>query len=389
MKIHWNEKYKTIAIYSFLVIASSILFFLIVSKLQIFVLTLSTYISFLQPFFYGFVIAYLINFIYTFLDKQIRKIAWFESKSTNIIKSISLILSYIIGALFFYLFFTFILPQLIESISGLVRSIPSYINSANEYLDKFSKSLDLPDEIIAFIDSRWKEAATVINNLSKDIVPKVINFIMNTVMSIWNLVLGIIISIYMLLDKEDFISVSKKIVYSIFSIKTSDRIMVLSRRAKNIFRSFLGGKLLDSLIIGIIAFLIFTVTKMPYALLITFIIGITNIIPFFGPFIGAVPSVIIIFFESPIKAFWFIIIILIIQQLDGNIIGPKILGDSLGVSSFWILFAILLGGKFLGFIGLVIGVPLFVFFQSIINDILKRKLQKKNLSTDTISYLDK
>lgn len=389
MKIHWNEKYKTIAIYSFLVIASSILFFLIVSKLQMVALTLSTYISFLQPFFYGFVIAYLINFIYTFLDKQMKKISWLRYKSSKLIKSIALILSYLIGALFFYLFFSFILPQLIESISGLVRSIPSYINSANEYLDRFSKSLDLPDEIIVFIDSRWKEAADVINNLSKDIVPKVINFIMNTVMSIWNLVLGIIISIYMLLDKEDFISVSKKIVYSIFSIKTSDRIMVLSRRAKNIFRSFLGGKLLDSLIIGIIAFLIFTVTKMPYALLITFIIGITNIIPFFGPFIGAVPSVIIIFFESPIKAFWFIIIILIIQQLDGNIIGPKILGDSLGVSSFWILFAILLGGKFLGFIGLVIGVPLFVFFQSIINDILKRKLQKKNLSTDTISYLDK
>ena len=165
--------------------------------------------------------------------------------------------------------------------------------------------------------------------------------------------------------------------------------MVLSRRAKTIFKSFLGGKLLDSFIVGLIAFIIFSLTKMPYSVLITFIIAITNIIPFFGPFIGAVPSVIIIFFESPIKAFWFLVIILVIQQIDGNIIGPKILGDSLGVSSFWILFAILLGGKFFGFIGLVIGVPLFVFLQTILDDFLKKKLEKKKLPIKTDTYFDK
>lgn len=389
MKVHWNEKYKTISIYSFLVIASSIIFFLVLSKLDTLVLTLGKYISFLQPFIYGFIIAYLINFIYTFLERNIIKIKTFKNKSSGITKSISLALSYTIGILFFYLFFTFILPQLIESISGLVRSIPSYIDSANMYLNTISENLELPKEVLTFIDTRWQEMIKKINSLSKDIVPGVINFLMSTVMSIWNLVLGIIISIYMLLDKERFISSSKKIAYSIFSVEKADRIMILSRRAKTIFKSFLGGKLLDSFIIGLLAFVVFTLTKMPYSVLITFIIAITNIIPFFGPFIGAVPSVIIIFFESPIKAFWFLAIILIIQQIDGNIIGPKILGDSLGVSSFWILFAILLGGKFFGFIGLVIGVPLFVFLQSLLDDFLEKKLTKKNLSLNTDTYFDK
>ena len=146
------------------------------------------------------------------------------------------------------------------------------------------------------------------------------------------------------------------------------------------------GKVLDSLIIGAIAFVVLTLLKMPYVVLITFIITVTNIIPFFGPFIGAIPSFIIILFVSPIKALWFLIFIIILQQLDGNYIGPKILGDSMGISSFWILFSILVSGKILGFMGLIVGVPIFVLIYSIAKEYIEEKLKKKGLPEETTAY---
>ena len=152
------------------------------------------------------------------------------------------------------------------------------------------------------------------------------------------------------------------------------------------FGKFLVGKLLDSCIIGVLTFFILTVCKMPYTILISVIVGITNIIPFFGPFIGAIPSFIIILFVSPVKALWFLLIILIVQQIDGNIIGPKILGDSIGISAFWILFAILVAGKFLGIVGMIVGVPLFAVIYSLLKEVVEGRLKKKGLKTDTKDY---
>ena len=161
------------------------------------------------------------------------------------------------------------------------------------------------------------------------------------------------------------------------------------RRSNYTFGKFLSGKILDSLIIGIMTFIILYVCKMPYALLVSVIVGITNIIPFFGPFIGAVPSFIIILFVDPVKALWFLLIVFVIQQIDGNIIGPKILGDSIGISAFWILFAILVAGKFLGIVGMVIGVPLFAVVYSIIKEIVEERLRKKGLKVQTEDYIKK
>ncbi len=205
--------------------------------------------------------------------------------------------------------------------------------------------------------------------------------------SIWNIVLGLIVSIYLLIDKEKFFAIGKKIVFAFFTEKKANRILELTHRSNSIFGNFLSGKILDSLIIGILTFIVLTITKMPYSLLISFIIGITNIIPFFGPFIGAIPSAIIILFVSPVKALWFVLIIFIIQQIDGNIIGPKILGDSLGISAFWILFSLLVGGKLFGLIGLIVGVPLFVLVYSIIKDIVENELAKKELPIETKEYM--
>ncbi|WP_396390379.1 AI-2E family transporter [Desulfosporosinus shakirovi] len=389
LNCNWNKKYTTIAMYSFVVIASSILFFLVMSGLDNFTQVLAGYFSALYPFIYGFVIAYLVNFLLNFFKKQLGKIPSLKKIKESWFHSLSLFLAYLVSSFFLYLFLAFIFPQLVASITGLVRNIPEYVRSTTEYIKYLSDDILLPPEVVDFINKRLDELAVFISNIAEDLVPIALSFLRNTALSVWNIFLGIIISIYMLAEKEKFISLAKKLNYSVFNVKNADRVLEILRRTQIIFSRFLGGKILDSLIIGVLTFIILTIVDMPYTLLVTFIITVTNIIPFFGPFIGAVPSVIIIFFESPIMAFWFLIIIFILQQLDGNVIGPKILGDSLGISSFWILFAILIGGKFFGFIGLIIGVPLFVLIYSIIKEIVEARLKAKGLPEDTKDYLDK
>ena len=188
------------------------------------------------------------------------------------------------------------------------------------------------------------------------------------------------------IDKEKFIALSKKVTYALCSKERAKFVLNLANKSNMTFSKFIGGKILDSVIIGILTFIILTIFKMPYVLLISVIIGVTNIIPFFGPFIGGIPSAIIILFASPIQALWFIIIIIVIQQIDGNIIGPKILGDSIGISAFWILFSLLVAAKFMGVVGMIIGVPLFAIIYSIIKEVVEDKLRKKGLPVETEEY---
>ena len=389
MKINWNQKYTTIAIYSFIVIASSILFFLIMSGLGNFKRVLTGYISVLYPFIFGFFVAYLVNFPLNFFNESLRKIPFIKNIRKTRLHMLALLFAYLVSGFLLYLFFAFIFPQLIASITGLINNMQDYIGSTTDYLERLSDEILLPPDVADFIYKRWDEMAAFINDFAVGFVPVMLSFLRNTALSVWNIVLGIIISIYMLAEKERFISVAKKVTYGLFNLKIADKTVEIGRRTHKIFSSFLGGKILDSLIIGILAFIVFSIVRMPYTLLISFIIAVTNIVPFFGPFIGAIPSFIIIFFESPVMALWFLLIVLILQQVDGNFIGPKILGDSLGISSFWILFAILVGGKFFGFIGLIIGVPLFVLIYSIIKEIVEARLIVKGLPVDTEDYLNK
>ncbi|MDF2821049.1 MAG: putative permease [Clostridiales bacterium] len=389
VKINWNQKYTTIAIYSYIVIISSIVFYLIVSGLDKFTDALQGYISILYPFIYGFIIAYLVNFLLVFFIKHLIKIPVMKKMKKSKFHKIALLFAYIVSGFFVYLFIAFILPQLVASIKGLANKLPDYIVSTNDYIKNLSNNVDLPKEVDSFINERWDELAVFINNFAGELIPKVFSILRSTALSVWNVILGIIISIYMLAEKDQFISLAKKINFALFNKKIADKIIQIIRKAHKLFSGFLIGKILDSLIVGLIAFIVLSIVNMPYTLLITFIITITNIIPFFGPFIGAIPSGIIIFFESPVMALWFALIILLLQQLDGNYIGPKILGDTLGISSFWILFAILVGGKFFGITGLIIGVPLFVLVYSIVKEIIEAKLKAKGLPIDTKDYLGK
>ena len=387
MKIDWNRKYTTIAVYSFIVIACSIVFYLISSQVKVFSSKISDFIAILYPFIIGFAIAYLLNFILKFIENRIIS-EKMKGKSPAKVRAISMIITYFVAGTLCYLFVHFVWPELLESIIGLFNDIPNYVNNATVMINKLIEEFNLTPASMEILESKWKEITDFIMNFMTDIIPVIGNTIMIVLSSLWNIVLGVIVSIYLLKDKEKFFAISKKITYAIFNREHSYKILELTHRANKIFGKFLGGKILDSFIIAIITFVILTIFKMPYTLLVTVIVGVTNVIPFFGPFFGAIPSVILVRFVSPIKAFWLLIIILIIQQLDGNVIGPKILGDSIGVSAFWILFALLIAGKFLGLVGMLLGVPLFAFIYSIIKDVTEERLDKKGLPVNTDDYMN-
>lgn len=386
MKVEWNKKYTTIAIYAFLVISSSIIVYLMASQAEDLKIKFSGMIATMQPFIIGSAIAYIINFILNFYEKVVFELKYLNKLNRKYRRGIGLLLSYLTAIIVISLFMQFVLPQLVDSIVGLANNIPQYVNDASHVITEISEKFNLESKYMNMIVEKWNELLNYIITLLTNLIPVIGNFIMTIGSSILNIIIGIIVSIYILIDKEKFIALSRKVTFSIFSAERSKRIVELAQRSNETFGKFLSGKILDSLIIGILTFIILTIFKMPYILLISVVIGITNIIPFFGPFFGAIPSAIIILCVSPIKALWFIGIILVIQQIDGNIIGPKILGDSIGISAFWILFSLLIFAKFLGLIGMIIGVPIFAIIYSIIKENVERRLKAKGLPVETEKY---
>ena len=386
MKVEWNKKYTTIAIYAFLVISSSIIVYLMASQAEDLKIKFSGMIATMQPFIIGSAIAYIINFILNFYEKVVFELKYLNKLNRKYRRGIGLLLSYLTAIIVISLFMQFVLPQLVDSIVGLANNIPQYVNDASHVITEISEKFNLESKYMNMIVEKWNELLNYIITLLTNLIPVIGNFIMTLGSSILNVIIGIIVSIYILIDKEKFIALSRKVTFSIFSAERSKRIVELAQRSNETFGKFLSGKILDSLIIGILTFIILTIFKMPYILLISVVIGMTNIIPFFGPFFGAIPSAIIILCVSPIKALWFIGIILVIQQIDGNIIGPKILGDSIGISAFWILFSLLIFAKFLGLIGMIIGVPIFAIIYSIIKENVERRLKAKGLPVETEKY---
>lgn len=391
MKIDWNKKYNTISVYSFLVVCAIILFYLAISQLGSLMNKIQIAIGILKPFIWGFAIAYILDFVLRFYENKVLEFSFLKKffKKINIRskRGFGLLFTYITAFIVVGLFIQFVLPQLINSIVGLVNDIPSYIANTSRFINDIVNKLDIQEHYLVIINDKFNGLIDYVIKASANLIPMLGGILTVILSSIWNIVLGIIVSIYLLIEKEKFFALSKKMTYGIFPMKAAEKILELTHRSNDTFGKFLSGKILDSLIIGVLTFVILTIVKMPYTLLISVIIGITNIIPFFGPFIGAIPSIIIVLFLSPIKAVWLAIIILIIQQIDGNIIGPKILGDSIGISAFWILFSILVAGKFLGLVGMIIGVPLFAIVYSIIKEIVEDKLQKKGMKTDTKDYM--
>lgn len=348
-----------------------------------------------QPIIFGIVFAYLVNpivnFVEKFLDQKLKISFKTKKKRKSFCRTVSILAALVFVFLILGFLFRMIMPQVYISIEGLVTNLPAQVNHTiavvQSYIaseSQFSQVLeDLVKNGTDYLDN-WVK--TSILPQAKDVITQVTTGVYSVIKVLFNALIGLIVSIYLLYDKEKFLALSKKTVYAVCKPKAANILVDTLRKSHEIFIGFISGKILDSLIIGLLTFIVLTIVNMPYAMLVSVIVGVTNVIPFFGPYIGAIPSFFIILLADPMKSLYFLIIILIIQQVDGNIIGPKILGDSTGLSAFWVVFAILVGGGFFGVIGMLIGVPVFAVIYHIIGRMIRYFLKRKNLPEGTKIY---
>lgn len=314
-----------------------------------------------------------------------------RKKTKKRIRAGSVLITFLIIGLIIYGFFAIVIPQLITSIQSIITRFPTYINNLIALTDRLLA--DNP-EVEKYIEEMLATYSQELDDfLDNNVLPTLNTLIrsasvgmIGVLKSLYNFVIGLIISLYILAGKETFASQAKKICYALFERHTANQIIRAFRFTNRTFIGFLGGKIVDSAIIGVLCFIGTSLLKMPYPVLISVIVGVTNIIPFFGPYIGAIPSALLILMTDPKKCIAFIIFILALQQLDGNVIGPKILGESTGLSGFWVIFSITLFGGLWGIVGMVVGVPLFAVLYAGVDYMVNKFLKKKQLSTDTGDY---
>lgn len=359
----------------------------------------SSFIAVLTPFITGIAIAYILNPIMVFIEDNIiiRIITKINSKYiTNkklrkIIRFITVFLCIAIFIAFLYGLIMMIVPQLLLNIQTLVFRAPMYFNNLSKYyydfIERNPKFKELfSDSMIDMTD--WVKSIvmpTITSWLSH--TSSLFSSIVIVFKSVINFILGIIIAIYLLIDKEKFLAQIKKVIYAMYKESKANNYLNNLRYSNKIFSGFVTGKVIDSIIIGFLSYFGCLVLKVPYPLLVSVIVGVTNVIPYFGPFLGTIPSSIIVFMISPQKCIIFIIFIIVLQQFDGNVLGPKILGDSVGLSSFWVIFSITVFSKAFGLIGMFIGVPLFAVIYSAFRTFINQKLAAKNMPTDTNYYI--
>ena len=366
-----------------LLIFGGILFYFLLSHLEQVFSWIGWFLGIFKPFFWAIIIAYFINFIVGFFERRV----FFKVKKAKHRRIFAMICAYILALIIIVLVIAIIVPQTINSFFALIDNTPTYINNFVTFVSGYAATHSWAMNISDWMTPRLMEIQDTIPTFVTDkVLPYTVDFTTAAAGWIINLLIAIIASVYMIFSKERFFAQIKKALYAHLSVERVDRMIELSGLTNETFSNFISGKCIDSLIIGILSFICLSFFNFPYALLISVIIGITNIIPFFGPIIGAVPSIIIIAIVDPGKALWFLLFILILQQVDGNIIGPKILGYSIGLSAIWIIFAIVVGNELIGFIGMVIGVPVFAICYMLFKEWSERKLKEKGLSTKTEDY---
>ncbi|MCI9509747.1 MAG: AI-2E family transporter [Angelakisella sp.] len=382
-KIEWNNKYTTIAVYVFLVVAACVLFGAAVQNFQMIWGFFCKIVKYLLPFIYGFVLAYILSPLVRRLEKPLKEKT---SLSPRARRSFAMAGSYLLVIIAISTFGMVVLPVLVESAGQLIGNVSFYTGRINELINQLIAYI--PDEAIS------KEVQAAITQLFGLIYDFVASFLTQAVSvatrvasSVIEVVMGIIISVYMLSDKEKLIAQMKKILSAFLPTRAMEEILRVAHDSNQKFSGFITGKIIDSTIIGILCAVGMLIFQMPFVALVSLIVGITNVIPYFGPFIGAIPGVILVLIGGDItKAVLFAAFILGLQQFDGNILGPAILGQSTGLSAMWVVFAILLFGGLYGFVGMLIGVPLLAVIFGVLRSVVNGLLRKKGMSLDTRDY---
>lgn len=393
----WNKNYLRLGVVLTVSLCIAILFSQIIKGWRGIFGIFGALFSALTPFVIGIVIAFLLSPIMNYIRKGLAIIVSKISKKINYdkaykkVKTLSVVFTIAIFIGLITIFLWLVIPRIYESLKDLVDSMPGYLESLQKWVDKvFAKN--------EFLENKFTDVVNYLeNNILKifreKVMPNMDTIVVNIssgivvgVKAIFNFFVGIIVTVYLLNSKETLLAQAKKFIYLFFSKKTGNKILEGLSYANLVFGGFINGKILDSIIIGILCFIFTAAIGMKYAVLISVIVGVTNIIPFFGPFIGAIPGALLALMDDPMYFIIFVIFVLALQQFDGNILGPLILGDSTGLSGMWVLVAILVGGDLFGVAGMVLGVPVFACIYALIAVILRDGLRSKNLSSDTEDY---
>ena len=374
-------------------ISLSIIFFFLIYRFDGFGDAISTLTGILMPFIYGAVIAYLLKPVCNTIEAFLRR--FISEKMKGLINALSVTFTILFGLLLVYALFMMIVPQLITSVTTLYYTAQANITKFM-YWANHLEFIEKNEQIMELLNSAYAALNTNLDTWIKNtLLPSMQNIlsgaalgVLNVVVVLKNLIIGIIVAVYMLASRKRFVQQGKMVLYSVVKPRWASLITEEVKYADRMFGGFINGKILDSAIIGLLCYIGCLIFKFPSALLVSVIIGVTNVIPFFGPFIGAIPATLLILIQNPIKALWFVLFVLVLQQVDGNIIGPKILGNTTGLSSFWVLFAILLFGGLWGFAGMIVGVPLFAVIYDVIKKLVIYGLQRHQELTLLNSYHD-
>ncbi len=393
MKIDWNKKYTTIAAYTLIVMVAGVILYQLLNNFSHFRDSIDVVIRIMLPFVYGFSFAYVFNPVLNWFEKKFFPWLTKGKLGRKTCRRISVALTLIVALSIVAFLVGLIIPQLAISIANVVSQITQYAedikNVIFEFMAKFQNSdmfLPLVQNLMNYIEELMRSFMDMLSKSFSGIINTTISTTLSITSTIINIFVGFVIAVYIWLSKETFFAQIKKIMYALFSSNTVARILSLTNTANSVFSGFIIGKIIDSLIIGIMCYVGMLILNIPFALLISVIVCVTNIIPYFGPFIGAIPSTLLLLFISPIKALWFVVFVFALQQVDGNIIGPKILGESTGLSAFWVIFAVTVFGGLFGFVGMIIGVPLFAVIYAIVKEGSENRLRKKNMATETSAY---
>lgn len=340
---------------------------------------LGTVIRIIKPFIWGIAIAFVLNIPMSFVERHLG-----NGKFIRGMKRIaSITITLVILVLAITIFILFVVPQLAKSLSTLVESIPGYLSAFEKMLESNainnSQSQLIIQEVWNELVEMWREILKVTSQIIGTSLSYVLDFTLGLTFGIVNFFLALILAIYMLASKEVLIRQMKKITYAFLKKDKADKLIELAHMSDEMFSKFIAGQCTEAVVIGVLCFVGMIIFRMPYALLISVIIGVTALIPIFGAFLGTIPAAFIIFIIDPIKAVWFILFIIILQQLEGNFIYPRVVGSSIGLSALWVMFAMIVGGSLFGVIGMLIGIPIFGICYRVLNRVTNRRLRNKGL----------
>lgn len=378
-KFKANSRYFTISIYAIGVIFVGVIIIKLFLSWSETIQTAKEIINILMPFILGTLIAFILNPVVRKISVLLGRFLKMKDKTPRKVLSIAIAYLLVIGMI--AVVFFGIIPQIISSITDLVNYIPTAVNQIYHFVDNLEEHFPTLDmEVVrSTINNAIPDMINYVKDFATNIVPALYQVSMSILQWMLNLIIAIIVSIYMLSDKKILINSMKAIVYAFVPVKRIPSTVEVLKEANHLFSSFIVGKAIDSTIIGVLCFLFMSLLQLPYTVLISVIVGVTNMIPYFGPFIGAVPGVLIMLLVSPLKALIFVILILVLQQFDGLILGPKILGDSTGLKPLWIIIAITIGGSVAGVLGMFLGVPVVAFLRYLLNRLLASRLKKRNM----------